>query len=118
VSDKPEPKKPAKPFSDEELGRMAREALEDAAAERERIIKVIQKQRNTPPPMDTPENLHASLTRAFAALHRIAALPCQTNPEEAEDDEARRGYRQSCHDASCAPCLALHTLIVEGQLPF
>lgn len=68
--------------------------------------------------MDTAEKLHERLTRALAALHTIAALPCRTRPEEEREEEALRGYRSPCQSADCGPCAAFQALIQEGRLPF
>ena len=104
-------------FSDEEFSRICKEAKEHVELNRRMVVAGIEKNRKGPPPMDTAEKLHEQLTRAFAALHKIAMLPCQTDPEEAANMEEVRGYRTPCKDSECAPCLAFRALIVEGQLP-
>jgi hypothetical protein len=92
--------------------------VDEGAKERQRMMKVIEKNAKTAPALETAEKLHERLTRAFAALHKIAKLPCQTRPEEAAEEKARRGYRQPCKDNKCAPCVAFRALIVEARLPF
>jgi hypothetical protein len=67
--------------------------------------------------MESAGELHDRLTRAYAALHAVAALPCLTRPDDAEAEEESRGYRQPCKFLTCGPCLAWHALAVEGRLP-
>ncbi len=118
MSKEPETPPSGATLTNEQFARMAREALDIVADDRARIMKAIEKTASLPPPLDTAEKLHERLTRAFAALHWIARLECQTDPEEAADQVARRGYRTPCKDESCAPCIAFRALIKEGQLPF
>ena len=109
---------PDESISQDSWKRMIREAAEHGAQERVRIKKVIEDVANRPPPMDTTDELHAALTRAFAALHAIRRLPCQTDPEGTARFEADYGRRRPCGSAECASCLAIRALIVEGQYPF
>lgn len=98
----------------EELFRQATEMAKDNI---ERLRKGIEKTRSKPPPMDTAEKLHAALTRSFAALHKIAQLPCETDPEGAAEQENRFARRTPCRSAECASCAAYRALQSEGQLP-
>ena len=87
--------------------------IQTADQTRKMIAVVSQK----PPAMDTAEKLHASLTDAFAVLHKIARLPCHTDPEGVAEFEAHYGYRKPCKSDECSSCLAWWTLIREGRLP-
>lgn len=102
----------------EELDRMIQQATSIANDNIERLRKGVEKKRNNPPPMDTAEKLHESLTRSFAVLHKIAQLPCQIDPEGAAEHEAQYAFRKPCASAECASCLAYRALRVEGQLPY